>query len=44
LAKNDRLSEWERQFIRDIANHRHLSPKQDRNLREIRDKYLKKEE
>jgi hypothetical protein len=43
LAKVEQLSEWERQFIRDAANHRHLSPKQDRCLRDIRDRHLKKE-
>jgi hypothetical protein len=41
LSKLRGLSEWERGFIRDIASHKNLSPKQQSQIELLRDKYLK---
>lgn len=39
LAKSDGLSEWERQFVRDMSSHKNISPKQQALLYQLRDKY-----
>lgn len=42
LSKLENLGSWEREFIRDITTHKHLSPKQQAKLLELRDLLLKK--
>jgi|SRR5215469_18379577 len=39
LVKRDGLSEWERQFVRDMSSHENISPKQQALLYQLRDKY-----
>lgn len=41
LSKLPNLPAWERQFVRDISETAHLSPKQQKKLLEIRDLWLK---
>jgi hypothetical protein len=41
LSKLDGLPAWERQFVRELAATKHLSPRQQKKLLEIRDLYLK---
>lgn len=40
LAKLEHLDSWERQFVRDVATHKKMSPKQQALLLQLRDKYL----
>jgi len=40
LAKLEQLTDWERQFVRDLASHKNISPKQQALLLQLRDKYL----
>jgi hypothetical protein len=40
LAKLEHLSDWERQFVRDLGSHKNISPKQQALLLQLRDKYL----
>ncbi len=42
LSKIENLPPWERQFIRGLMTHKHISPKQQTILLDIRDKFLKK--
>ena len=41
LAKLPNLPSWERQFVREISETSHISPKQQRKLFDIRDTWLK---
>jgi recombinational DNA repair protein (RecF pathway) len=41
LTRLPNLSEWEREFIRDVTTHKHLSPKQQKTILELMEKYLK---
>ena len=43
LSKLPDLPAWERQFIRDVVTHKHLSPRQQKKLLELADKLLPKE-
>lgn len=42
LSKLPNLPPWERQFVRDLVTHKHMSPKQQAKLLEVRDKFLGK--
>ena len=42
LAKLEGLDEWTRNFIRSLSSERHLSPRQQKKLDEIREFYLEK--
>jgi hypothetical protein len=41
LSKLDNLPSWERQFIRSLVTTKHISPKQQAKLYEVRDMFLK---
>jgi hypothetical protein len=43
LSKLKDLPSWERQFVRQLSTLRHLSPRQQEKLLQLRDLYLKKE-
>jgi hypothetical protein len=43
LAKIPNLTDWERDFIRDVTRHKHLSPKQQEKILLLVEKYLRKE-
>jgi hypothetical protein len=40
LSKLDNLPPWERQFVRDLVTHKHISPRQQQKLYELRDVFL----
>ena len=42
LAKLPQLDSWSREFVRTLGSQKHLSPKQQRKLDELRDIYLEK--
>jgi recombinational DNA repair protein (RecF pathway) len=42
LVHRDNLTGWERQFVRDLCTHKHLSPRQQEKLDLLRDKYFVK--
>lgn len=44
LAKLPSLSEWERQFVRDLSTSKRISPKQQAKLLELEDRLLRKGE
>lgn len=41
LSKIPDLPPWERQFVRDLTSHKHISPRQQAKLLELRNKFLK---
>jgi hypothetical protein len=41
LSKIENLPAWERQFVRDLVTHKHISPRQQQKLYELRDRFLK---
>jgi hypothetical protein len=43
LSKLPNLTDWEREFIRDVTTHKNLSPKQQEKILLLMEKYLKKE-
>lgn len=43
LSKLSNLPSWERQFVRDLATHKHISPKQQLKLLELADLLLPKD-
>jgi hypothetical protein len=40
LSKIEALPAWERQFVRNCVTHKHLSPRQQAKLDELRDVYV----
>ena len=43
LSKLPNLPPWERQFVRDLTSHKHISPRQQAKLLELQDRFLGKE-
>ena len=41
LAKIPNLGEWERNFVRDMASHKNISPKQQAMLLKLEETHLK---
>jgi hypothetical protein len=41
LSKLPNLTEWEREFIRDVVTHKNLSPRQQAKILLLMEKYLK---
>ena len=40
LSKLENLTEWERQFIREITSHKNISPRQQEKILLLKSKYL----
>lgn len=40
LAKLDCLNAWERRFVRKLITHKHISPRQRKDLEELSERYF----